>query len=157
MERCYFSQNTVSWKSSKRCRWQLRHSSALWRGVGLVSSEWINGKFPEGNNIAEVGEGVGGLGWLQQSALVQPDSWKKVCQKRSLFCHWCARLCSKDRMYQPVLQTCVGPKCPLPQRSTKRTKATKSHEMTLVEINDLIMCVARPWWGLPGFSFHFSV
>jgi hypothetical protein len=27
------------------------------RRVGLVSSEWINGKFPEGKNTAEVGEG----------------------------------------------------------------------------------------------------
>lgn len=60
-------------------------------------------------------------------------------------------------MYQPVLQTCVGPKCPLPQRSTKRTKATESHEMTLVEINELILCV-RPDLD-EGFliSFHFSV
>lgn len=75
------------------------------------------------------------------------DSLEKVCQKRGLFCHRCARLCSKDRMYQPVLQTCVGPKCPLPQRSLpteKRTKDVERQELIFVGANNPIICVSRP-------------
>lgn len=49
-------------------------------------------------------------GGFSSQPWVLQNSPKKVRPKRGLFCYWCTRLCSKDRMYQPVLKTRVGPR-----------------------------------------------
>lgn len=75
------------------------------------------------------------------------ESSEKVCQKRGLFCYWCARFCSKDRMCQPVLQTCVCPSLSFaPEVPAYRERDKRSWEPinNICRKNCLVICTSRP-------------